>query len=109
MKTYKTVAEFWKEFAEGRDPLDGDLSEIITKFDWKPARLTLRKDKTVTLRMPGTLVDSIKAEAKKEGVGYQGLMRDLITEGLDRRQHRALVAGETMDISYPKAKKKRKA
>jgi predicted DNA binding CopG/RHH family protein len=47
------------------------------------------KDATVTLRLPKAMVDSIKAVAAREGVRYQGLMRQYIVEGLTKRTRRA--------------------
>lgn len=103
MKTLK-VGEPW-----GDDPLKYDLSELMEKGDWKWAIVRQPKDKTVTLRMQGSLIDSVKQLAKAEGVAYQSLMRDLIAQGVSVRQMRSPVASEKLKMSYPKTKKKKKA
>jgi predicted DNA binding CopG/RHH family protein len=67
------------------DPLDGDLSEVISQAQFKKTLLTYApKDSTVTLRVPQALVDKAKAVAKKKGVKYQRLMRDALADFLVR-------------------------
>ena len=67
----------------GDDPLDQDLSEFINDGGWKPMRFVFApKDTTVTGRLPQGMVASLKEAAAREGVRYQGFMRQLIAEGL---------------------------
>lgn len=65
------------------DPLDGDLSGLIGKAQWRKVRFILApKDTTVTLRMSKNMVDTAKKVAKKKGVKYHRLMRDAIASYL---------------------------
>ncbi|TAN11568.1 MAG: hypothetical protein EPN45_05850 [Rhizobiaceae bacterium] len=62
--------------------LDQDLSDLdFSQF--KPYRFELaNKDARVNMRLPRRQLDALKAEAKKRGVPYQRLMRDLLERGL---------------------------
>lgn len=66
-----------------------DLSEYdFSQF--KPARFELRKkDARVNMRLPTPLLERVKAVAEKENVPYQRLIRDLIEQGLARKDRRA--------------------
>ena len=108
-KPHPKVQEFWDAWERGEDPLDRDLSGFIEHADWKWAILRQPKDKTVTLRMESSLLESAKELAEKEGVGYQGLMREFILEGIARRKKSAFVPAEKLEMSFPKSKKKKKA
>ena len=63
--------------------LDQDLSALdFSQF--KPIRFELAgKDARVNMRLPQGQLDAVKAEAKKRGVPYQRLIRELIDRGLD--------------------------
>ena len=109
-KVHPKVQEVWDAWERGEDPLDRDLSGFIEHADWKWAIVRQPKDKTVTLRMESALLDSTKAVAKEEGVGYQGLMREFILEGIARRRSKnAFLAAERVEDHYPKPERKKKA
>lgn len=62
--------------------LDQDLSGLdFSQF--KPVRFELAgKDARVNMRLPQGQLDTVKAEAKKRGIPYQRLIRELIDRGL---------------------------
>jgi predicted DNA binding CopG/RHH family protein len=58
-------------------------------IDFSKAQLTLMPNlrptlKTVSLRLPGSLFESIKILAHKRDVSYQSLMKLLLAEGVER-------------------------
>ena len=58
------------------DPLAGDLSGLLERDRWQLVRFEHRpKNKTITLRLSEDLLDAVKAEADKQGVDYQKLIR----------------------------------
>jgi predicted DNA binding CopG/RHH family protein len=63
--------------------LDQDLSDLdFAQF--KPLRFELQnKTARVNMRMPQSQVDAVKAEARKRGIPYQRLMRELVQRGLE--------------------------
>ena len=69
------------------DVADIDLSEEDFS-KWRPFSEVLadldseRKNKTITLRIPETLLSILKASAKKKNIPYQRLMRQLLAKGL---------------------------
>jgi predicted DNA binding CopG/RHH family protein len=68
-KTDKQIKEFMKQ----------DLTDYINAENFIPVTFEFeKKDKTITLRLPGKLLDELKASAKKEGINYQKLIRSLI-------------------------------
>jgi predicted DNA binding CopG/RHH family protein len=48
------------------------------------------KDASIHLRLPGGLLDAVRAEAMKEGVPVQRLIREYIERGLRRRSRSEL-------------------
>lgn len=67
----------------GDDPLDQDLSDFINDGGWQRVRFIMApKDTTVTMRLPQAMVQAVKDVAAREGVRYQGLVRQFIAEGL---------------------------
>jgi predicted DNA binding CopG/RHH family protein len=73
MKTDKDVESFIEQ-----DLSDLDFSQFKRyhfEFDNKDAR--------VNMRLPQRQLDAVKAEAKRRGVPYQRLMRELLQTGLE--------------------------
>ena len=62
----------------------------LTKFDWslaEPVRYEFEdKSARVTMRMPESQLDHIKAEADKRGMKYQRFMRELMERGMQSLQ-----------------------
>jgi predicted DNA binding CopG/RHH family protein len=58
------------------DPLDQDLSTLLSQGEWQRVRFELRpKNKTVTLRISEELLDAVKERAKQSGLDYQKFIR----------------------------------
>ena len=65
-----------KRMVEEIDPLDRDLSDLLTKGDWQRVRFELRpKNKMITIRMSEELLKAVKDRAKKSGLDYQKFIR----------------------------------
>lgn len=62
----------------------------LTEYDWsaaEPVRYEFEdKSARVTMRMPVSQLESIKAEAARRGVKYQRLMRELMERGMRSMQ-----------------------
>jgi predicted DNA binding CopG/RHH family protein len=65
--------------------LKKDLSDYLspenfalTSFEFAP------KDKSITLRVSGDLLDALQAAAKQRGINYQKLIREAIEQFLKR-------------------------
>lgn len=73
MKTDKDVESF----------IEQDLSDLnFSQF--KPYRFEFEnKDARVNMRLPKRQLDAVKAEAKRRGIPYQRLMRELLETGLE--------------------------
>ena len=63
--------------------IEQDLSDLdFSQF--KPYRFEFEnKDARVNMRLPKRQLDAVKAEAKRRGVPYQRLMRELLQTGLE--------------------------
>src|SRR5438552_3230633 len=89
-KKFKNEAEevaYWeKQEAQGR------LSE---EHGWQATgeQLKVRRAKPISLRLPESLIESFKIEARSMGIGYQTLMRIRLMESVHPRPH---VAGRPM-------------
>lgn len=66
--------------------LKTDLSNFInsenftkTTFEFAP------KDKSITLRVSGALLEEVQVAAKKQGVSYQKLIRQAVEEFLKKK------------------------
>lgn len=72
-----------KTDAEVEAFLDQDLSGLdFAQF--KPVRFELAgKDARVNMRLPQGQLDAVKSEARKRGIPYQRLIRELIDRGLE--------------------------
>ena len=79
---FKSEAEerkFW-EANNSDDYVDWDKAEHVAMPNLKPST------KTISLRLPEGLLESIKIEANKRDVPYQSLIKAWLAE--DVRQHR---------------------
>ena len=79
---FKTEAEerkFW-ETNNSEDYVDWEKAERVSMPNLKPST------KTISLRLPEGLLESIKIEANKRDVPYQSLIKAWLAE--DVRQHR---------------------
>lgn len=72
---------------KSKDPLEQDLSSLIENSELIPATKLfdyLPKNKTISIRLPEQLLESIKRKAKSEHKDYQKLIREalisLVTE-----------------------------
>jgi predicted DNA binding CopG/RHH family protein len=66
---------------KAKDPLDHDLSALIERSELIPASKLfdyLPKNKTISLRLPEQLLESIKRKAKAEKKDYQKLIREAL-------------------------------
>jgi predicted DNA binding CopG/RHH family protein len=73
MKTDAEVESFIKQ-----DLSDLDFSQFKSyRFEFE------NKDARVNMRLPRSQLDAVKAEAKKRGIPYQRLMRELLQTGLE--------------------------
>jgi predicted DNA binding CopG/RHH family protein len=71
---------------------DGDVESFIEQdlsnldfSQFKPYRFEFEnKDARVNMRLPKQQLDAVKAEAKRRGIPYQRLMRELLQTGLER-------------------------
>jgi predicted DNA binding CopG/RHH family protein len=74
MKTDKDVESFIEQ-----DLSDLDFSQFKSyRFEFE------NKDARVNMRLPKRQLDAVKAEAKRRGIPYQRLMRELLETGLER-------------------------
>tara|TARA_R110002110_G_scaffold10551_17_gene51981 strand:+ start:858 stop:1139 length:282 start_codon:yes stop_codon:yes gene_type:complete len=72
-KTEKAEREFW-ETHDSSDYLDWSKSESVSLPNLKPFT------KTISLRLPEGLLDSIKIEANKRDMPYQSLIKAWLAE-----------------------------
>ena len=88
-KEFEAWARKWKLNKEEREelrsfeadewePLKGEEFEEMKRFLQASARYTLRKDKSISIRLPAADLDGIKARAMEEGLPYQTLIASLI-------------------------------
>ena len=71
---------------------DGDVESFIEQdlsdldfSQFKRYRFEFEnKDARVNMRLPKQQLDAVKAEAKRRGIPYQRLMRELLQTGLER-------------------------
>jgi predicted DNA binding CopG/RHH family protein len=73
MRTDKEIESF----------IEQDLSDLdFSQF--KPYRFEFEnKDARINMRLPQRQLDAVKAEAKRRGIPYQRLMRELLQTGLE--------------------------
>jgi predicted DNA binding CopG/RHH family protein len=76
MKKAKATA---KEIED--DPLAEDLTGYLSTLKWRKSHFKFApKDATMTIRMSKSLVDMVKKVAKKKGVKYNRMVRDVIAD-----------------------------
>jgi len=75
LKTEDEIATFWDEH---------DSTEYIDWDKAKPMRLTkLQKSaKTISIRMPVDMIETLKIQANKSDIPYQSYLKMLIADGL---------------------------
>ena len=84
MSKAKKIPEFKSESAERAFWEKNDSSEYL---DWKQAERTAMPNlkpstKTISLRLPEGLLESIKIEANKRDIPYQSLIKVLLAENV---------------------------
>ncbi len=70
-----------------RDPLAGDLAEVIKNAEWKNFSdyfHFVKKDKTITLRVSDNLLKEFKKLAKKKDTKYQKLVYEALVQYIIR-------------------------
>ena len=82
MKNVKPIPEFESEAQEGRFWESQDSTDYV---DWNAAQSVLLPNlkpstKTISLRLPEGLLDSIKIEANKRDMPYQSLIKSWLAE-----------------------------
>ena len=85
-KKLKPIPSFTNEDAERAFWENHDSEEFI---DWNQAVLTTFPNlkpstKTISIRLPESLIDSLKILAHKKDVGYQSLIKMLLSEHVAR-------------------------
>jgi len=71
--------EFWAE-NDSTNFIDWSKAKNIKFPELKPTA------KSISIRLPESLLLNLKQEANKMDIPYQSLMKILITEGLDKRR-----------------------
>ncbi len=63
-----------------------DLSDYIVAENVVPARFEFeRKTKSLTMRIPASLLDAVKARAARQGIPYQRLIRQALERVVSER------------------------
>jgi hypothetical protein len=81
------------------------MADHITDDDVKPENLRI----TISMRLPGDLLDAYRKRAERLGVPYQTLMQMKLREGLERDSLDARVAALENVLKRPKPAKKKKS
>ena len=89
MSKQKTIPEFKGEAAERAFWESHDSSNYV---DWNEARQTSLPNlkpstKTISLRLPESLLERIKIEANKRDMPYQSLIKAWLAGDVDERRH----------------------
>lgn len=88
-KTREEEAKFWEthsmlDYLNELEPAD----KVFTLAPGLAERIRQRaKTKAISLRLPVWEIDGAKKAAKKQGIGYQVLMRNWIADGLRRASY----------------------
>jgi predicted DNA binding CopG/RHH family protein len=80
-KTEQEEREFW-ETHDSSDYVDWTKSESVSLSNLKPST------KTISLRLPEGLLDSIKIEANKRDMPYQSLIKVWLAEDVKETRQR---------------------
>jgi predicted DNA binding CopG/RHH family protein len=76
---FKTDAEA-EAFVEKADLSEYDFSDMRPmRFEWK------NKDKSLTLRLPGSMLDAVRVNAKRIGIPSQRFIRMAIEQALKHK------------------------
>lgn len=71
---------------QAEDLLEQDLSEFLDSDNFSSVTFEFEpKDVSVTLRMSDNLLHAIKQKAKRRGVSYQKLMREILEKYLNKK------------------------
>lgn len=78
----------------GKEPLNQDLSEFMdtSRYQWIPFSDLFEfqpKNKSITLRMPESMLDNLKIIAEKENIDYQKLIRKTLSELISKKMKKA--------------------
>ena len=79
----------------GDDPLDQDFSDVdFSNGEWIQLRLSdlfefQPKNKTITFRMPESMLNNLKSIAEKENTDYQKLIREALSDLIMKRLKKA--------------------
>jgi len=68
-----------EKFVDTANLSEYDLKGTFVRFELK------RKDKTVSLRLPETLLDAVRARAERDGVPYQRFIRLAVERALEAK------------------------
>lgn len=85
MKTLKPIPNFANEAEESAFWSTHDSTDFV---DWNQAKLATfshlkPSTKSISLRLPESLLNEIKVIANKEDVPYQSLIKFLLTQGVN--------------------------
>lgn len=73
----KEESEFWQN-NDSTDFVDWSKSEKVTFENLKPSA------RSISLRLPETLLRKLKNEANKKDIPYQSLMKVILAEGIQK-------------------------
>ena len=90
MSKPKPIPEFSNEAEERAFWEKQDSSEYLDWSNAKPVVLSNLKPstKTISLRLPESLLERIKNEANRRDMPYQSLIKALLAEDVERLRHR---------------------
>ncbi len=75
----KKLPKFKTDDAAARFLEKGDLSDYINAGSMLPVRFEFeKKSKSLTMRLPESLLDAVKARAVRQGIPYQRLIRQVL-------------------------------
>ncbi len=86
MKNHKAIPEFENEDQERAFWAENDSAEYV---DWSKAEKVIFPDlkptsKTISLRLPGFIIDELKLIAHKRDIPYQSLIKLFLKEKIDQ-------------------------
>ena len=79
-KTEDEERKFWEE-NDSTDYLDWSKAEKVTMPNLKPST------KTISLRLPESLLESIKIEANRRDMPYQSLIKAWLADDVKQNRH----------------------
>ena len=91
MKPKQPIPKFRSEAEERRFWATHDSTEYM---DWRKAKRTLFPDlkpsvKTISIRIPESLLDALKTVANQRDVPYQSLIKMILAERIEQELHPA--------------------